>query len=95
MVEIQNADFTPEQNEVLDDVADLVREDRRKRFKVGGRTQNPKGTIGFHKMNVRQLRRIARDPHYKLVRPVYLRLIGIAEDIIFDYEAEREEQAEA
>ncbi len=86
---LSNPNFTPQQIEVLDDVADLVREDRRKRFNFSGdRAKQSKGTLGFHKMNIRQLRRIARDEHYKLLRPVYLRLIGIAEDIIFEAELE-------
>lgn len=79
---MNNHALTPQETEVLDDIADLVREDRRKRFEFKNSTKRGAGTAGWHRSNIRQLRRIARDPHYALLRPIYLELSALGEDLV-------------
>ncbi len=82
-MEVQkNHALTAEETEVLDDIADLVREDRRRRFEFKNSTARGAGTAGWHKHNLRQLDRITKDPHYTLLAPIYRQYIEIGKTIV-------------
>ena len=85
MVTIQsNPALTPHELEVMDDVMDIVREERRSRFSLS--TSLVEEPFGHYRQAIGALRYIASQPKKRLLKIIYLELADIAEDIIDEVE---------
>ena len=88
MVEVQkNHALTAQETEVLDDIADLVREERRQRFEFKNSTERGAGTAGWHKANILQLRRMAEMDHYKFLKDIYIQYANLGDKMVAKIEA--------